>query len=235
LNLKIPERGNKMKKIAFLILILLTFNILMAQETAPIFNRIPANEKGIEELSKLLSDPNVRIEEKQLAVERLGVIAKIIYVENPNFPPEKIYNPMLGVLTPNQNEKYHYVLRMTICRALGEFSIYDKGVESVIPAIGRRLNDESENEEVRIEAARSLSRFRKHSNLASQELIRALEKELSRGPQPDNIRFTTAVIQSLGALGDKRAFVPLMKVIKSNFPTGVKKDAQASLESIKWD
>jgi len=39
----------------------------------------------------------------------------------------------------------------------------------------------------------------------------------------------------LGALGDKRAFVPLMKVIRSNFPTGVKKEAQAALESIKWD
>ncbi|GIX42500.1 MAG: hypothetical protein KatS3mg129_2233 [Leptospiraceae bacterium] len=225
-----------MKKwIYFIILYFLSFQFLFSQETAPIFNRVPANEKGIEELSKLLSDPNVRIEEKQLAVDRLGVIAKQIYAENPNFPPEKIYNPILGVLTPNKNEAYHKELRIHICRALAQFSVYDKGVEAIIPALGRRLNDENEDEEVRIEAARSLSRFYKHSDLASNELINALNKELSRGPQPDNIRFITAVIQSLGALGDKRSFVPLMKVIRSNFPTGVKKEAQASLESIKWD
>lgn len=208
---------------------------IFSQETAPIFNRIPANEKGIEELSKLLSDPNVRIEEKQLAVDRLGVIAKQIYAEDPNFPPEKIYNPLLGILTPNKNEEFHYVLRVNICRALAQFSNYEKGVENVIPALGRRLKDSNEHEDVRIEASRSLGRFYKYSNLASTELIDALNNELSRGPQPDNIRFITALIQSLGALGDKRAFVPLMKVIKSNFPTGVKKEAQASLESIKWN
>ncbi len=225
-----------MFRLKILPLLLLFINInIFSQETAPIFNRIPANEKGIEELSKLLSDPNVRIEEKQLAVDRLGVIAKQIYAENPSFPPEKIYNPILGVLTPNTKEEFHYVLRIHICRSLGEFSIYDKGVENIIPALGRRLKDEKENEEVRIEAARSLARFRKHSSIASTELIDALNSELSRGPQPDNIRFITSLIQSLGALGDKRAFVPLMKVIKSNFPTGVKKEAQISLESIKWD
>lgn len=221
------------KKI-LIICILFILTDLNSQETGPIFNRVPANEKGIEELTKLLSDPKVRIEDKEGAVDRLGVIARQIYAENKNFPPEKIYNPLLGALNPT-NEPYHHVLRMHICRALAQFDIYEKGVENIIPALGRRLKDTNEHEDVRVEAGRSLGRFQKNRVLASTELIEVLTKELERGPQPDNIRLTTVVIQSLGALGDKRAFVPLMKVIKSNFPTGVKKEAQISLESIRWD
>ncbi len=217
-----------------LILILFTSSVIFSQETGPIFNRVPANEKGIEELTKLLSDPKVRIEDKEGAVDRLGVIARIIYSQNKDFPPEKIYNPLLGALNPT-SEPHHHVLRMQICRALAQFDVYDKGIENIIPALGRRLKDPDENEDVRVEAGRSLGRFQKNRALASTELIDVLSKELERGPQPDNIRLITVVIQSLGALGDKRAFVPLMKVIKSSFPTGVKKEAQISLESIRWD
>jgi len=225
-----------MKSIYHTILSIFLFvNVVLAQEVATVFNRVPANEKGIEELSKLLSDPNVRIEEKQLAVDRLGVIARQIYGDNPDFPAEKIYNPLFGVLTPNDKENYHKELRLHICRALGNFSVHKKGIDAIFPVLGRRLLDDNEDEEVKIEAARSLGRFWNHSSLASTELINSLNKELARGPQPDNVRLITAVIQSLGALGDKRAFVPLMKVIRSNFPTGVKKEAQAALESIKWD
>jgi HEAT repeat protein len=205
---------------------------LLAQETAPIFNRIPATEKGVEELTRLLSDPNVRIEEKSNAVDRLGVLARQLY--NSDFPPEKLYNPLLGALTPRSEEPYHHVLRIHICRALGNFWNL-KGGQDVVPALGRRLQDFQEHEEVRIAAAQSLGKFRNQSDLASQELLTALDKEVERGPQADNVTVVTAVVQSLGALGDKRAFVPLMKIIKSRFPAGVKKEAQRSLESIRWD
>ncbi|MCS7205051.1 MAG: HEAT repeat domain-containing protein [Leptospiraceae bacterium] len=223
-----------MKKLYFVFLIFFMAP-LFGQETIPIFNRIPPNEKGIEEINKLLSDPGIRIEDKQAAVDRLAVIVQQIYAQNPNFPPEKMYNPLIGALTPNPNEPHHHVLRINICRALGVFAIYEKGTENVIPVLGRRLKDVNEHEDVRIEAARSLGRFWKNTSMASIELVDALNIELQRGPQADNIRLVSAVIQSLGALGDKRSFVPLMKVIQSSFPTGIKKDAQASLESIKWD
>lgn len=205
---------------------------LLAQETAPIFNRIPANEKGVEELTRLLSDPSVRIEEKSNAVDRLGVLARQLY--NSDFPPEKLYNPMLGALTPRSEEPYHHVLRIHICQALGNFWNL-KGGQDLIPALGRRLQDLQEHEEVRIAAALSLGKFRNQSEMAAQELLGALDKEVERGPQSDNITVVTAVVQGLGSLGDKRAFVPLMKIIKSRFPAGVKKEAQRSLESIRWD
>ncbi len=204
---------------------------LLAQETAPIFNRIPANEKGVEELTRLLSDPSVRIEEKSNAVDRLGVLAKQLY--NSDFPPEKLYNPMLGALTPRPDEPYHHVLRIRICYALGNFWNM-KGGQDLIPALGRRVQDLEEHEEVRIAAALSIGKFRHQSELAARELLAALEKELERGPQADNIHVVTAIVQGLGALGDRRAFVPLMKIIKSRFPAGVKKEAQRSLESIRW-
>lgn len=205
---------------------------VFGQSTAPIFNRIPANEKGVEELTRLLSDPAVRIEEKSNAVDRLGVLARQLY--DSNFPPEKLYNPLLGALNPQKDEPYHHVLRIHICQALGNFWNL-KGGQDVIPALGRRLQDLAEHEEVRIAASRALGKFRNQSDQAAQELLGGLDKELERGPQADNVTVVTATVQGLGALGDKRAFVPLMKIIKSRFPAGVKKEAQRSLESIKWD
>lgn len=206
--------------------------IVFAQETAPVFNRIPANEKGVEELTRLLSDPGVRVEEKSNAVDRLGVLARQLY--GSNFPPEKLYNPMLGALNPQQGEAYHYVLRIHICQSLGNFWNL-KGGQDVIPALGRRLGDVQENEEVRIAAARSLGKFRLQSDQAAQELLSGLEKEIERGPQADNVTIVTSMVQGLGMLGDKRGFVPLMKLIKSRFPSSVKKEAQRSLESIRWE
>ena len=205
---------------------------LAAQETAPIFNRIPANEKGVEELTRLLSDPQVRIEEKSNAVDRLGILARQLY--NSDFPPERLYNPLLGALTPQQNEPYHHVLRIHICQALGQFWNL-KGGQDLVPALGRRVQDLEENEEVRIAAAMSLGKFRNQSDQAAQELLAGLDKEIERGPQANNVTVVTSMVQGLGMLGDKRAFVPLMKLIKSRFPAGVKKESQRALESIRWD
>jgi len=205
---------------------------LAAQETAPIFNRIPANEKGVEELTRLLSDSQVRIEEKSNAVDRLGILARQLY--NSDFPPERLYNPLLGALTPQQNEPYHHVLRIHICQALGQFCNL-KGGQDLVPALGRRVQDLEENEEVRIAAAMSLGKFRNQSDQAAQELLAGLDKEIERGPQANNVTVVTSMVQGLGMLGDKRAFVPLMKLIKSRFPAGVKKESQRALESIRWD
>lgn len=233
--MQIKRRGIDMPY-SLLLFFIFAVSSLQPQETAYIYNRIPPNEKGIEEINKLLSDPNIRLEDKQAAVDRLAVIVKQIHAADPNFPPEKMYNPLIGALNPSPNEPHHHVLRIHICRALGVFSLYEKGAaENVIPVLGRRMKDTNEHEDVRIEAARSLGKFFKHYQMASAELIDVLNLELSRGPQPGNIRLVTAVIQSLGALGDRRAFVPLMRVIQSQFPTTIKKEAQISLESIKWD
>ncbi|HNJ05700.1 MAG TPA: hypothetical protein PLB73_15680, partial [Leptospiraceae bacterium] len=70
---------------------------------------------------------------------------------------------------------------------------------------------------------------------ATTELVAALNSELERGPQADNVTVATAIIRSLGSLRDRRSFVPLMRVIQSRFPTSTKREAQRALENIKWD
>ena len=96
------------------------------------------------------------------------------------------------------------------------------------------LANSGEREEVRNAAAQALVRFQNHSAAAADQLIAALNKELDRGPQPENINVVTAIVNALGTLQDRRGFVPLMRVIQSAFPNHTKGRAQAALEAIRW-
>lgn len=193
-------------------------------------NRVGLN--GIDELSKLLSDPEVRIEEKSLAVSRLGELATYLKYDK-SVAPSRLYTPLLNALVPQQQADHH-VLRYAACEALSKFGQLD-GTAPLVAALGKVLQNPEEHEEVRKAAARSLSAFVNDSTLASEQLIGTLNAEMSNGPQANNIGVATASIRSLGGLRDKRAFVPLMRVIKSNFPTHTKREAQKALENIRWD
>ena len=147
--------------------------------------------------------------------------------------PARLYNPLLGILTPQKSVRDHYILREEACQALAALHDLD-GSDQLIAPLGKRLNDANEREDVRMAAVRALAKFRNDSQAAAGQLISALNREVDRGPRADNINLTTGVIVALGQLGDKRSFVPLMRVIQSNFPNTTKRRAQSSLESIRW-
>lgn len=202
-----------------------------AQEsTCYVFNRIPIT--GIDEIAKQISDPRVRVEDKSCAVSRLGELAREL-VNRKDIAPSSLYNPILGALAPQAQSNEHHLIRESACQALGRFADLGESDKLVGP-MGKVVKEDS-NEEVRLSCARSLSRFYKDAPTATTELVTALNAELEKGPQADNVTVATAVIRSLGSLRDRRGFVPLMRVIQSRFPTATKREAQRALENIKWD
>lgn len=202
-----------------------------AQEsTCYIFNRIPIT--GAEEIAKQLSDPKVRLEDKACGVSRLGELSREL-MNRRDVAPSSLYNPILGALAPQTQVPEHHVLRENACQALARFGDLPESDKLIAP-LGKVLKEDS-HEEVRLACARALSRFFKDAPLATQELVNALNSEIEKGPQADNVTVTTAVVRALGGLRDRRSFVPLMRVIQSRFPTSTKREAQRALENIKWD
>src|SRR5690606_9501357 len=127
-----------------------------------------------------------------------------------------LYNPILGVMSL-RDEKYT-ALRDVACQALVNFATLS-GSDALIAPLGNVLNNSKENILVRSAAAVTLGRFYKDSGAATQQLGTALNTELGRGPQDDNIRLVSSIVHSMGRLRDKRSFVSLMRVINSGFPT----------------
>jgi HEAT repeat protein len=195
------------------------------------FDRVPLS--GSDQLDQAISDPGIGVMEKRLAIARLGQLAGELRAGDGRVAPSRLFNPLLGVLTPQQSVQDHYILREEACTALARFSELE-GSEQLVAPLGKRLQDGQEREEVRLAAARSLGKFRKDSAAAADELIQALNREMERGPKSDNVNVATGIVGSLGQLRDRRSFVPLMRVVQSTFPNYTKRRAQEALESIQW-
>jgi HEAT repeat protein len=207
---------------------------LFAQEpsAARAFNLVPL--AGSDELDKAISDPRIGVLEKRLAIQRLAQLAgELKGPRAKDVAPSRLFNPLLGVLTPQDSVRDHYILREEACTALAAFSTLE-GSEQLVGPLGKRLQDSGEREEVRMSAARSLAKFRNNASAAASQLVAALNQEIERGPKADNINLATGIVVALGHLGDKQSFVPLMRVVQSNFPNTTKRRAQASLEAIRW-
>ena len=220
-----------MKQVVFALLIsIFVPGLLQAQEISPTyFNRITLD--GVDELARALSDPEISVEQKRLAVNRMAELAR--QLPGSNVAPSRLYNPLLGALRPEKDVQDHHVLRIAICEALRNFSDLE-GSGQLIGPLGRVVSDADEHEDVRTAAARTLADFRKDKSAAVEALISSLNKELDRGPNANNISITSALCVSLGSLRDKRALVPLMKVVQSSFPNQTKRIAKTALESLDW-
>ena len=216
--------------VALALLVLVTLPALADDvDTGQAFNRVTLKGRG--ELAKTLSDPNIGVQQKSLAIRRMAELVKDLG-SAPDVAPSELFNPILGVLSL-PGPKYE-VLRRIACEALYAFSDL-QGSESLVKPLGNVVNNKNETNDVRIAASISLGRFSKDKVAAADELVRALNEALSEGPRGDNIRLTASIINGVGRLRDKRSFVPLMRVIQSNYPTTAKQAAQRALENIDWE
>ena len=197
-------------------------------ETGQAINRVPLT--GRDKLARLLSKADVRLEDKARAIERLAELTKDLPA-NRNVEPKELYNPILGVLSGNRG---HKVLRKVACQSLVAFARL-KGSDKLVEPLGKIVGNSGDFYEVRRAAAVTLGRFANNTGSATDQLVRALDAELKRGPRGDNVTFTKIVIDSIGRLQNKRSFVPLMRVIQSDFPTATKRAAQRALENIRWE
>lgn len=118
------------------------------------------------------------------------------------------------------------VAREAACYALGAFKDPDG-----IPALSQSVKADR-NIRVRVAAAFNLQFF--SQNTAVQGLITALLLETQKEYNAST-PLLFAIIKAMGEIGDKEAFVPLLKVTQLYLPDYIKEEAQKSIERIKWD
>jgi hypothetical protein len=121
---------------------------------------------------------------------------------------------------------YNAISREAACYALGAI-----GNSNAIPALATSVKDDY-NKRVRVSAAWNLGYFNQLT--AVDGLIKGLLNEIEKGKNASEPVVMT-IIRSLGEIGNKRAFVPLLKVTQVYLPDYVKEEAQKSIEKIKWD
>lgn len=124
--------------------------------------------------------------------------------------------------------------RLAAAVALGATANAADAAPAAIASLGRALLDWENEEELRREAARQLARFTAHAELASTPLIQALYQELARGASPSNVYVAADAARALGALGERRSFMPLFRLMNSRFPTFARRQAQLALNQLDF-
>lgn len=115
--------------------------------------------------------------------------------------------------------------RVAACYALAEIG----GADTIAPIVTTLKEDYSAT--VRVAAAYVLQLYQEES--AVDGLIDALLLEIQKNR---NASYPVAkqIVRSLGVIGHKKAFIPLLKATQVSFPDDVKEDAQVAIERIKW-
>ncbi len=124
--------------------------------------------------------------------------------------------------------------RVAAAVALGAASRAPAAAPAAIASLGRALLDWENEEDLRREAARQLARFSAHADLAATPLIQLLYQELARGAAPSNVYVAADAARALGALGRRRSFTPLFRLMHSRFPTVVRRQAQLALNRLDF-
>ncbi len=119
----------------------------------------------------------------------------------------------------------HSKVRIAACYALGSF-----GENDVIPVLISSLK-EDKHYAVRVAAAYVLQTFKEES--AVDGLIDGLLLEIQKDKNA-SFPVVRQIIRSLGVIGNKKAFIPLLKATQVSFPNDIKEDAQESIEKITW-
>lgn len=82
--------------------------------------------------------------------------------------------------------------------------------------------------------AESLSPDSPLRRAAAAELNQSIILELSLRRDERNAYVARAVAQNLGRLADRRSFAPLLRLMRSSYPTMVRRAAQRAINEIDW-
>lgn len=223
--------------IAFL-MILLSSTVVKAQNA---LNRSQSEHlkyiqvEDVDMLFELLEDKSVTTKLKSKGMARLGSI----YREHPK-ELEKNADRVLNLITEIRDQHNKQAndeddeLRRECVLALGIFASGSKAPQA-IEEISKSLNDDPAYT-VNSSAAHILREFKNNSSEANNVLIKKLDSFLKKTVLTENdLKTTFTVISSMGTLGQKRSFIPLMRVLQSGFPVYIKKAAEEAIGSIDWE
>ncbi len=191
--------------------------------------------KDIEQLYKIIRREDIATSVKMRAIRRIAEI----YRQNPQEAESKAaemveaLDNVIKKSTNDQSPINHFMLRAEACLALGSYD--ESNVASKAYTI---IDTQLKNDkylEVRSACAQSLGFFKKNKAEVGQKLLASLEAQLKADPIQDyDIRLTINIINSLGRLKYRDAFVALIKVLQSGYPPNVKKEAERAIKEINF-
>ncbi|MCE9501241.1 MAG: hypothetical protein K8R21_12210 [Leptospira sp.] len=190
--------------------------------------------KDIDQLLQLAADAEIVPMVKERAINRIGVLLN----ENPAEAEKQqnVITAMSNAITQNTTDspaKPTYKVRSAACICLRVFDRTPMAVSAI--EIVRKTMMEDKSLDVVSACAHSLGDFSLNSAPATKAILERLNRDYSKeNRSSEDIRVISIIINSLGRLGSKQAFIPLMKVIQSGFPVSIKKEAQIAIDKLKW-
>lgn len=190
--------------------------------------------QDVDMLFDLLNDDSVTLPLKIKGMARLGAI----YRERPDAldkNADEVFNVIISTRDKyNKDAKEENELRRESVLALGIFSKNARADQAIDQVNGSLTKDK--NYQVNSSAAHILREFTNNAKKANNALIAKLDESLKKSVwSEDDLRLTFTIISSMGSLGEKRSFIPLMRVLQSGYPIYVKKAAEEAIGSIDWE
>lgn len=208
---------------------------LLAQDFAEQFAKIDL--KDVDQVTQAITlKESVRATVKVAAINRLAAIYRKEQSKADGQVPQFLQAIATAMdLHKDDTDPNNYTIRVASCYALNAFDSSGNATNAIQTA-GKTLLEDS-HLEVKSACAKSLGEFQKNKEPATKQLLEKLDMDYKK---KDFIKrevwVATFVIRSLGKLGSKQAFIPMMKVIQSdNFYVENKKEAQLAIEKIVWN
>ena len=194
---------------------------------------------NISQLVSMIGAKDIKVELKVKSLHRIIDLIK----KNPskkNSLSKKII-PKIRSLIKNHSQdtrkNFNYQIRQAACSTLGIFNSKDSAPKAISEI--RHLLTKDKNRKVRTSCARVLGDFKAVPDLATKVLLKSLnsilrEDKLSKKLTHEISVNLIIILRSIGNLGSKSAFIPLMRVLQSGYPAVVKKEAEEAMERIHW-
>lgn len=192
--------------------------------------------KDADQLLKLIERDDITTTVKIRAVQRIATL----YRENREEAEpqaQKFITSMTNALKnlkKDENPTFHFKVRESVCMALSDFDNSDHAASAIASIQEALLNDP--NARVVQSCAQSLGEFRNNRSKAADALIARIEKNLAQKEiKYGDTGIMTVTISSLEKLRQKKAFIPLMRVIQSGYGVNVKNAADSAIESFDME
>lgn len=183
--------------------------------------------RHLETLSRIFADRSVADKARVLAAEKLIELYSAKPADSEKYAEKVLANAEIAA-ADNKT-----IMRTYTCHLLDKFANSAKSDKAF--AIAKALIPKEVDAETASTCAKALGKFQKQAVEASDILLTRLELFLQQQyHQKNEIKYLKSVIESLGHLKQKKAYLPLMKILQSQYADDVKKTAETAMEKIPW-
>lgn len=184
-----------------------------------------AEFRHTETLIKIYNDQSVSRKARILAAEKIIELISANQAE-----PDKYTDKILAGIESGISDSIKEI-RLYSCHLLDKLGSVPKSDKAY--ALLKNLLTKESSPEIAAACSRALGKYIKQAPDATDILTAKLDLFLSQ-PRSEKaeIAYLKSVIDSLGQLKQKKAYLPLMKIMQSQYADEVKKAAESALEKI---